>query len=259
MKEISDLIAGLFDSTNLRRTAFSAKRKVTAYEIELFESDYFYCVINGEKIRYRKNTLVIARPGDERYSKLHFACRYAHVNLSGRLKDFFDSCPHILSVSDPSAYVEALDALSKIENEDEDYFSAMSALYRIAALVKRDTQLNRSTANSSAKADGLFAAAALMEKNYARKITLSSLAHLANMHPNYFSAAFKKLYEVSPMQYLLGVRLRAARYLLITTGKSVGEIAALTGFDSQTYFSHRFRLKYGISPKAYRDKYERSI
>lgn len=53
---------------------------------------------------------------------------------------------------------------------------------------------------------------------------------------------------------LLSVRLDYATRLLVNQpDKSIVEIAEECGFRSHTYFSSRFRLKYGITPSEFRE------
>ena len=49
-----------------------------------------------------------------------------------------------------------------------------------------------------------------------------------------------------------------ARDLLRRTGKSVTEIAALSGFNNLSYFGKLFRRRFGCSPSEYRRAVERS-
>ncbi|WP_342772925.1 helix-turn-helix transcriptional regulator [Paenibacillus lentus] len=55
------------------------------------------------------------------------------------------------------------------------------------------------------------------------------------------------------VNYLLGVRMEAAQYLLRNTELKAFEIAERIGFADPNYFSFCFRKKFGISPKEYRN------
>ena len=57
---------------------------------------------------------------------------------------------------------------------------------------------------------------------------------------------------MSPITYLIQRRLQISKDLLTQTDYSIAEIAASTGFASQSYFSQIFKKFTGISPNQYR-------
>lgn len=56
-------------------------------------------------------------------------------------------------------------------------------------------------------------------------------------------------------EYLLEYRLSKAAGLLETSGLSISEIAAKTGFCDVSYFIKKFKEKTRITPNAYRMQY----
>lgn len=72
------------------------------------------------------------------------------------------------------------------------------------------------------------------------------------MTKSYFITQFKKLFSVSPMQYLTLVRIEQAKLLLHNTTDSVTQIAAKIGFNSPVYFTEVFSKTVGTSPTLYR-------
>ena len=57
---------------------------------------------------------------------------------------------------------------------------------------------------------------------------------------------------MTPMQYILSIRIANAQNLLETTGYTISEIAAIVGYDNPLYFSRIFKKQKGLSPKEYR-------
>ncbi len=87
-----------------------------------------------------------------------------------------------------------------------------------------------------------------IHENYFEEFDLKILADNNNIGYSYFRKMFKKFTGLSPGQYLLQIRITKARDLLITTEKSVKDIAFETGFNSIYYFSRLFKEKYGKTP-----------
>jgi AraC-like DNA-binding protein len=91
-----------------------------------------------------------------------------------------------------------------------------------------------------------------MERRLAEKIKLSELAAIVHLQENYFSLLFKEAFGVSPMSYLLRLRVREAQILLKSGETPLKEIALRCGFGSQFHFSAAFRRQADIPPGAYR-------
>jgi len=88
--------------------------------------------------------------------------------------------------------------------------------------------------------------------NYEMKITLDELSKRFFISKSKLSHAFKKEYGVSPIDYLVKVRLEKAETLLTKTNKPIVDVAFECGFTSSNYFSDHFKKKYGESPSNYR-------
>ncbi|MNO05578.1 Arabinose operon regulatory protein [compost metagenome] len=67
----------------------------------------------------------------------------------------------------------------------------------------------------------------------------------------------KRVYGLTPMEYLTDYRLEQAKLLLLKTEIPVAAVAERTGFENTAYFSRRFTSKVGISPLRYRKRYSR--
>ena len=57
---------------------------------------------------------------------------------------------------------------------------------------------------------------------------------------------------MTPMQYIISVRIENAQRLLCTQDYNVTEVAAIVGYDNPLYFSRLFKKQTGISPTDYR-------
>lgn len=91
-----------------------------------------------------------------------------------------------------------------------------------------------------------------IESNYARDITLDTLADISHLNKYYMVHAFTKCFGCSPMNYLCGVRIKASKELLASTDHSITEIAQSSGFSSQSYFAQCFQKHCHMSASEYR-------
>ena len=91
-----------------------------------------------------------------------------------------------------------------------------------------------------------------IETHLSEKITLSSLAELCGITPNYLSALFKKSTGITITQYILEQRIEIAKQLLRTPEYTLSEIATSLGFCSQSYFVVCFKKLTGVTPLNWR-------
>ena len=93
-----------------------------------------------------------------------------------------------------------------------------------------------------------------IDENFTRDISLTELAEIMKISRMYFSNAFKKVFDISPKQYILNKRLMESQRLLLETEMSVAEIAYAVGFENENYFSEFFAAKMGISALKFRNR-----
>jgi PAS domain S-box-containing protein len=94
---------------------------------------------------------------------------------------------------------------------------------------------------------------------YEEKIDFRQLARTVPLSISQFDRRFKRLFQLTPQQFLLRVRLNAACQMLTSTDRSVLQIALSTGFYDQSYFTKHFRRQMGMTPTSYRRKYHREM
>ena len=83
------------------------------------------------------------------------------------------------------------------------------------------------------------------------EIRLLDLAEVAGMSQFHFSRAFKVAMNETPMRYVLGRRIAAAKLALSGTGSLIA-IAHDAGFASQSHFTTSFRQATGETPAVWR-------
>ncbi|MEG1292086.1 MAG: AraC family transcriptional regulator, partial [Lachnospiraceae bacterium] len=91
-----------------------------------------------------------------------------------------------------------------------------------------------------------------IDANYSEEVTLEMLAEKAHLNKYYFAHAFSDAFGISPMNYLIEKRIQTCKELLSSTDHSIADIARLTGFSSQSYFSQSFKKNCGMSAGVYR-------
>jgi len=91
----------------------------------------------------------------------------------------------------------------------------------------------------------------------AEPLTVAALARAAGMSEVRFAHCFKDEMGLPPRRWLERQRLDRAAVLLADGTLAVAAVAALCGFPDPFHFSTRFRLRYGYSPKLWRNRIAR--
>lgn len=94
-----------------------------------------------------------------------------------------------------------------------------------------------------------------MEQHYMDNITVEKLANLGYMSKSTFNRHFKKEIGITPIEYLIEVRIKMAKLMLKRKENQITEIALRCGFGSSAHFSSCFQKHVGLTPSEYRDKY----
>jgi len=87
--------------------------------------------------------------------------------------------------------------------------------------------------------------------NYTKPITVSDIADHINLSRSRLFRLFKQQIFISPQQYLIEYRIRAAIHLLENRSSSIKEISQAVGIEDPLYFSSLFKQVTGKSPKNY--------
>ena len=97
-------------------------------------------------------------------------------------------------------------------------------------------------------------AAEHLRKNINARIAVGELASSVGLSTSHFASQFRKRMGVPVNQYQAQLRMSRARELLVTTSRSVADIAAEIGYDDAFYFARQFRKVHGVSPSGYRQQ-----
>lgn len=114
--------------------------------------------------------------------------------------------------------------------------------------IKEGKQTKNDTINDIERAVHYF------NENYSKPISIEQYASEHLMSVNWFIHNFKNVMKVPPMQYIVSLRIAAAKGYLENSNKNITEIANTIGYDNALYFSRLFRKYTGVTPSEYRKR-----
>ncbi|WP_181592721.1 cache domain-containing protein [Paenibacillus sp. YN15] len=88
-------------------------------------------------------------------------------------------------------------------------------------------------------------------------LSLDRLAEEFNMSPTYISKLFKEYAEGNFIDYLIEVRIEAAKRLLENKNAKIGDIAASVGYANSRSFMRSFKKCTGLTTTEYRERFAR--
>ncbi|WP_316767601.1 GlxA family transcriptional regulator [Pedobacter frigiditerrae] len=96
-----------------------------------------------------------------------------------------------------------------------------------------------------------------IEKHYADKISIDTLAQVINSGRRTFERRFKEATNNTPLEYIQRVRIEAAKTFFEASRKNVTEIMFDVGYTDTKAFREIFKKLTGLTPIEYRNKFAR--
>ncbi len=95
----------------------------------------------------------------------------------------------------------------------------------------------------------------LVEEHFAEALSLDDMAAAAYVSRSYCCALFQEALNTSPIAYRNQRRISEARQLLLSTSRSVRDIAYEVGFSSVQEFNRLFHRENHLTPSQFRQRY----
>lgn len=91
-----------------------------------------------------------------------------------------------------------------------------------------------------------------IERSFSESCSVDELAAIAGSSRFHFMRKFKAVTGLSPNQYVIATRLRAAATRIAESGAQISQIAFDCGFNDISHFTNSFRAMFGCSPRRMR-------
>ncbi|WP_139992088.1 response regulator [Paenibacillus paridis] len=94
----------------------------------------------------------------------------------------------------------------------------------------------------------------IVANNLSQDTTVKTIADRVFLHPVYLSKVFKAETGESLSEWIIGMKMERALYLLKNTNKKIYEITSELGYQNPQYFSKTFKKYYGMTPQEFREQ-----
>ena len=136
--------------------------------------------------------------------------------------------------------------LQRANYEDVNKLFIHHIFLTINRYIKEGKQIKNETISGIERAIHYF------NENFNKPISIEQYALEHLMSVNWFIHSFKEVMNVPPMQYIVSLRINAAKGYLENTNKSIGEISDAVGYENALYFSRLFKKYTGMTPTEYK-------
>jgi transcriptional regulator GlxA family with amidase domain len=92
-------------------------------------------------------------------------------------------------------------------------------------------------------------------QNYVCANPVAAMAEQSGLKPRTFARRFRAATGYLPMDYFHALRIEEAKQLIETESAGIDETGVKVGYEDLTFFRRLFKRKAGLTPAAYRRKF----
>lgn len=167
-----------------------------------------------------------------------------------RILGFTEESP-VRPTAKPDKIVKAFEKLMTFKTATpEAYFATLSAITKILSLEFSNVEY---VENSSAHEVFAESVKQQIDLNYTNpNFHIEAVAQMLYVSHAHMSRVFKKIIGISPVKYLIEVRLNHAAKLLKEPGYNVKELCEACGFSDEAHFMKSFKKKFSMTVNEYK-------
>lgn len=223
---------------------------------------YFYFKGSKEPTIVTKGNMILFRPGEPQvyYYYAVDKTEVYWVHFTGwKVEEYLEryELPHDenvfytgVSPDYPWIYNQMIRELQIQRVNYEDMISLY--MHHIFITINRYIKEGRETKNDII--NDIERAAHYFKDNYNKQISIEQYAEEHLMSVNWFIHSFKSVMKMSPMQYIISLRIAMAKGYLENSSKNIAEISSEIGYENALYFSRLFKKYTCMTPTEYRKR-----
>ena len=247
----------------LKNRPVSKNRKTTMFEIELPIRNGGLSFIDNQTHPIRKNTVILAKPGQIRHTKLPFECYYIHLIVNeGQLYDTLINLSNFIEIPNTDRIRKIFEKLCEVYTDSVMYNDLLihSLILELVYILSNYSYGKNQTKSLRTNRHVIEKTIDYINNNLSNPLNLDLLSNEAGFTPSYFHKLFKASVGKPLREYVEEQRIKKAINLMMSTDMSLTQISYECGFSSQSYFSYAFKRKTNVPPREYIDlilkKYE---
>ena len=239
------------------------------YELVLVEEGFYYVILDGERIVVPPGSCIVFAPNafhsDDGVVKATATVRIVSFESASPEMHYFDNrvlTPTDLQREGLVAFFTACEQLCErlphsgglraregVSAEQLQEIKLRLELFLLSQYRKSDVKVL--SHRKQYRKECFTELSSYLKAHLTDTVTCASLAAACNLSESVLKSLCREFCGCGPIDYLISLRIDAAKRLIRQSGMSFTEIAAATGFGTLHYFSRVFKAHTGLSPTAY--------
>ena len=232
------------------------------YIIHIVKSGIVTVETNGKHYTLTKNDVYLVRPYEltvqtadkDNPGELFFFAFKGDLSEELLSKTVFKNNISFSSLKDETLYQKIIDYSYELNGNSERNILTYKYLFDMLSYFSADDSYALSEKNTDSSYHQKYISSVLeyIQSNYSKSIKISELAIQLGLSRSQLYRIFKAEKGISIEEYLIDVRVNAARSLLTDTPFSCIAIASLVGYSHYATFFRIFKQHTGLTPQQYR-------
>jgi len=242
-----------FARRSVRTTSPLPTARLPYIDVTLVISGVMRYTLNEDEIELHAGDAIIFREGDIRARKSGGAAEYYSFNITfseentvpgfcGALRNCVNE--EIMTLLELFENCHSIYTSHAMEKSKHCFLMLYYILYEKYKESKQDTYVSRIKQ--------------CIADHITEPITLTQISREVFLSPNYCNHIFKTQTGCTISEYILRTKMERAKHLLLTTPKSLADVATSLGYKQYSYFSRIFKKEVGVSPVSFRKSYSYS-
>lgn len=140
-----------------------------------------------------------------------------------------------------------------VSKNDGYYFESISLLYKIFSEMQKENYIPQK------QYDAIKPAIDYINEYFLNKrISVAELSDICNISESYLKKLFLKKFSMTPIKYIIQLKINYACDLLRSNLYSITQVAEICGYSDPHFFCRQFKLYMGITPTEFISKYKSS-
>lgn len=231
------------------------------YQLLYVADGCVYFEFQGKEQKVEKGHMVLYWPGESQYYKMYSAdgAEFFWVHFTGydaeRLLAEWGITPgkNVFWVGTTSDYRWMFhQIIRELQTQRLNYDEVARMNLRHLCLLIQRHQIETEEETGADFHGEIIQAITWFERHWRENVSIEEYATRNRITPCWFRQKFKAFTGVSPIQYLIQLRMTNAMNLIENSDYNISQIAYLVGYDNPSYFRRLFRKYTGASPIEYK-------
>ena len=238
------------------------------YELVLVEEGFYYVILDGERIVVPPGSCIVFAP-----NAFHSDDGVTRATATVSIVSFESSSPE-MHYFDNSMLTPTAKELLQLQELFEDCRALCQHIPRVGLCVRedavphqlqivkaklelfllsqyRENEIRTPPRRKQYRKERFTQLSDYIKAHLHEPMSAASLAAACSMSESAMKSLCREFCNCGPIDYLISVRIAAAKRLIRQSSMSFTEIAEVTGFGSLHYFSRVFKAHVGLTPTAY--------